>query len=180
MYKGTIFIAGIHGVGKSTLCKEIANQLSIKHLTASQIIQKYTDTSLEISTKYVSNIPTNQRILSEGLKNEIIGQRVILLDGHFVLLNDEGTPSMIDISTFERLLLSVIITIVDDPIAISRRLFLRDNVYYEVDLLSKMQTTELQQANAIALNLNIKTITLDLRLHKDPISIFSSLLSTYI
>lgn len=180
MYKGTIFIAGIHGVGKSTLCKKIENQLSIKHLTASQIIKKYKKASQETSTKYVSNIPTNQSILSEGLKNEIIGQKVVLLDGHFVLLNAEGILSVIDTSTFERLFLSVIITIIDDPIEISKRLFLRDNIYYEVDLLSKMQTAELQQADEIALNLNIKAISLDLRLHKDPTSIFSSLLSTYI
>ena len=34
-----IFIGGIHGVGKGTICKEIASKTDIIHITASEIIK---------------------------------------------------------------------------------------------------------------------------------------------
>lgn len=35
-----IFIAGIHGVGKSTLCKKLSSRYNIEHYSASELIKK--------------------------------------------------------------------------------------------------------------------------------------------
>jgi len=39
MNKEIIFIGGIHGVGKGTLCKRIASDLNIIHLSASEVLK---------------------------------------------------------------------------------------------------------------------------------------------
>lgn len=38
MNKGIIFIGGVHGVGKGTLCKRLASDLKITHLSASEVL----------------------------------------------------------------------------------------------------------------------------------------------
>ena len=37
--KNIIFIGGIHGVGKGTLCEKVCNDLNIRHLSASEVLK---------------------------------------------------------------------------------------------------------------------------------------------
>ena len=39
LMKNIIFIGGIHGVGKGTICKEVVLNTDLIHLTASQILK---------------------------------------------------------------------------------------------------------------------------------------------
>lgn len=39
MKNDIIFIGGIHGVGKGTLCKRIESELGIIHLSASEVLK---------------------------------------------------------------------------------------------------------------------------------------------
>jgi adenylate kinase len=82
------FIGGIHGVGKTTFCKQLITNLNnFKHLSASDIIKKYKNSD-EFDTKRVKDIDKNQLLLINGLKKEKKDSN-ILLDGHFVLLDKE-------------------------------------------------------------------------------------------
>ena len=64
-----IFIGGIHGVGKGTICKEISLKTGLIHITASQIL-KWEDIS-NLDNKRVENIASTQERLMIGLKNLI-------------------------------------------------------------------------------------------------------------
>ena len=37
--KNIIFIGGIHGVGKGTLCEKVCNDLNLQHLSASEVLK---------------------------------------------------------------------------------------------------------------------------------------------
>lgn len=56
-----IFIGGIHGVGKGTVCKEIASKTDLVHITASQIL-KWDEISSS-DNKLVNNISSTQERL---------------------------------------------------------------------------------------------------------------------
>lgn len=175
-----IFVAGIHGVGKSTLCKSVINSIGIKHLTASEIIKKYRQAYIDNKTKYVANIDDNQIILIEGLHQERIGESTVALDGHFALLNEQGEVVAIDTTFFDQLSLSAIVVVVDEPKKIDERLLQRDGRCYGVDRLSKMQEVELQQAEKVALALDVPLLIIDFRTGEDPSSSLAKFLSTYI
>lgn len=175
-----VFVAGIHGVGKSTLCKSVIDPRGIKHVTASEIIKKYREVHIENKTKYAANIGANQIILIEGLRQEGIDESVVVLDGHFALLNEQGEIVAIDTTIFSRLSLSAIVVIMDEPTKIEERLLSRDGKGYGTDLLSKMQDVELQQAKEVAQALDVPLLTIDFRVGEDSPSILAKFLSTYI
>lgn len=174
-----IFVAGIHGVGKSTLCKSVIDPIGIKHLTASEIIKKYRQVHIENKTKYAADIDANQITLIEGLHQESIDKPVVVLDGHFALLNGHGEIVAIDTTIFSQLSLSAIVVIIDEPTKIEERLLSRDGKGYGVNRLSKMQDIELQQATEVAHALDVPLLTIDFRIEEDPSSILAKFLSTY-
>lgn len=175
-----VFVAGVHGVGKSTLCGKVIEPLDIRHLTASEIIKKYKQDLIENKTKYAANIDMNQYLLIKGLNKEITDQPLVILDGHFALLDQNGEITAINTAIFGELSLCAIVIITDDPIKIENRLFLRDATHYNVDSLAKMQEIELQQAMEVALSLNLALLIIDLvEGQEDSSSILASFLSTY-
>lgn len=174
-----VFVAGIHGVGKSTLCKSVIDPMGVKHLTASEIIKKYREVHIDNKTKYAANIDANQIILIEGLRQESINEPVVVLDGHFALLNEQGDIVAIDTTIFDQLSLSAIVVIMDEPAKIEGRLLSRDGKGYGVNRLSKMQDVELQQATEVAHALDVPLLTIDFRIEEEASSILAKFLSTY-
>ena len=70
MKNDIIFIGGIHGVGKGTLCKRIESELGIIHLSASEVL-KWKGFNVDSSDKRVADIDSTQDYL---LKNLNIGK----------------------------------------------------------------------------------------------------------
>lgn len=99
--RNIIFIGGIHGVGKGTICKEISSNTGLIHFTASEIL-KWEEIS-ERGNKFVGNIASTQGRLINGLKKLIKNNKKYILDGHFCLLNSDGIPSRIDEVTFDQI-----------------------------------------------------------------------------
>ena len=146
--KNIIFIGGIHGVGKGTICKEIALKTDIVHLTASQIL-KWEDIS-DSDNKLVKNITSTQDRLIKGLKNLIKKDKKYLLDGHFCLLNSNEFPSRIDEKTFDQINPKVIAIVIDDIEEISKRLKTRDHKIYDIKILNELQKMEIEYAKYLA------------------------------
>jgi adenylate kinase len=155
------FIAGIHGVGKTTFCKELEKKLSnFKHVSASDIIKKY-KSSDEFVTKKVKDINTNQLLLINGLKQEVKNSN-ILLDGHFVLLDKENNIKKINVDVFKKLNIDCIIILTDSPSNIQNKLNKRGNNNFNIELLKKMQDVEIEWGKRVANKLNIPYLELDL------------------
>ena len=146
--KNINFIGGIHGVGKGTICKEIAIQADIIHITASQVL-KWNEIS-SVDNKLVSNISSTQERLIHGIKNLIEKDKQYLLDGHFCLLNSNGDPCKIDEETFDTINPKIISIVIDDVRKIVERLEKRDNKTYDVQTLNELQEMEIEYAKYLS------------------------------
>jgi len=146
--KNIIFIGGIHGVGKGTICKEIALKTDLIHLTASQILkwEKISDSD----NKLVKNITSTQDRLMKGLKNLIKKDKKYLLDGHFCLLNSNEVPSKINEKTFDQINPKVIAIVIDDVEEIAKRLEARDGKIYDTNVLNQLQQMETEYAKYLS------------------------------
>lgn len=151
-----IFIGGIHGVGKGTICKKIESKTNLIHITASEIL-KWNEIS-STSNKLVSNISSTQEKLIHGLKNLIKKDKEYLLDGHFCLLNSFKEPCKIDEETFDNINPKIIAIVIDDVENISKRLENRDNKKYDIIVLNKLQEMEIEYAKYLSKKYNIPYI----------------------
>lgn len=143
-----IFIGGIHGVGKGTVCKEIASKTDYIHITASELL-KWNEISID-NNKFVKNIISTQERLIIGL-NRIIQKNVkYLLDGHFCLLDLNGLPSKISEDTFDKINPKIIVIVSGDIDKIAKRLKDRDAMIYDFDILNKLQQMEIEYAKYLS------------------------------
>ncbi|MDG2432540.1 ATP-binding protein [Flavobacterium sp.] len=146
--KNIIFIGGIHGVGKGTICKKITSNTTLSHVTASEML-KWNEIS-DSENKLVANIYTTQERLINGLNNLIKKDKQYLLDGHFCLLNSEGFPVRIDEGTFDKINPKAIAIVIDDIEKISKRLETRDDKIYDIKILSELQQMEIEYAKYLS------------------------------
>lgn len=148
LIKNIVFVGGIHGVGKGTICKEIALRTKLIHITASQIL-KWGEIS-KLDNKRVDNISSTQERLMIGLKNLIKKDENYLLDGHFCLLNPEGIPSRIEEETFVQINPKILTVVIDNPHKIAKRLAARDGEIYDFEDLNKFQNMEIEYAKYLS------------------------------
>lgn len=154
--KNIVFVGGIHGAGKGTICKEIASKTDLIHISASQVL-KWNEIS-SIDNKLVENISLTQERLILGLKNLIENDKKYLLDGHFCLLNSNGIPYKIDEETFDNINPKIISIVIDDIGKIIKRLERRDNKKYDVKLLNQLQEMEIEYSKYLSKKYSIPNI----------------------
>lgn len=153
MTQNFIFIGGIHGAGKGSICREICKQTNLVHLTASDVL-KWSEIS-DIDNKKVKDIPSTQKRLIEGLRKLRNDKKNYLLDGHFCLFNSSGDIEKVGIETFKDIEPKLIAVVIADIGLIQTRLKKRDGKVYNTKTLDSMQTTELTHAIQIAAVLNV-------------------------
>ena len=161
MFNNVTFIGGIHGVGKSTICQQICNEVKLEYLSSSELI-KWNDINLDAKNKKVNNISITQDRLISGLSNNIQKNKSYILDGHYCLLNWENKIENIPLKTFELINPFSLNIVLGDVIEIKNRLEKRDNRIYDQDILRRMQECELNYAKYLSktlkINLNIGTL----------------------
>lgn len=148
LFENIYFIGGIHGVGKGTICKEILSKTKLIHITASEVL-KWNEISFS-KNKLVNNISSTQERLIFGLENLIEEGKEYLLDGHFCLLNSNGVPSRIDEDTFDQINPKAIAIVIDDAETIAKRLELRDDKIYNIQILDDLQKMEIEYAKYLS------------------------------
>jgi len=154
MINNIAFIGGIHGVGKSTICRLICDEVNLEYLSASELI-KWKDINEDIKNKKVRDIPKTQDRLIIGLTNFIQKDKNYLLDGHYCLLNNENEIVNIPIETFKIINPISLNIILGDSIEIKYRLEKRDNRPYDLELLNRMQESELNYARQLSKTLGV-------------------------
>ena len=114
MIRKIIFIGGIHGVGKSTVCTKISDSLKIKSYSASSLIKSVSGLTFP-SDKKIKGINKNQDLLITAVDKYIDPNIYCLLDGHFCLLDQNGEITDIPIATFTNLSPSAILVLMSFP-----------------------------------------------------------------
>ncbi|CAD0003880.1 ATP-binding protein [Flavobacterium salmonis] len=148
VFENIYFIGGIHGVGKGTICKEIASKTRLIHITASQVL-KWEEIS-DSDNKLVKDINSSQDRLIKNLKNLIKKDEIYLLDGHFCLLNSDSIPCRINEDTFDQINPKAITIVIDDVEKIAKRLKSRDGKIYNIQILNELQEMEIEYAKYLS------------------------------
>jgi len=144
-----IFVGGIHGSGKGTICVQLAKSINYTHFTASELL-KWNEVSHDKNNKYVQDISDTQEKLIKGLEEVKKSHSKIILDGHYCLFNSKGIPERVPISTFEKIDPKVICVVYADPRDILARLQERDGKIYDLAVIQGMQQLELDYAQELA------------------------------
>ncbi len=120
-----IFIAGIHGVGKTFLGAPVAQQLGIRHATASQLIREERGLQSWGADKRVSGLDENQAALISATKRLRSSGQKLLLDGHFVLRGTNGEFNEIAPQVFCDLQIGAVLLLEADIDVVIERLRVR-------------------------------------------------------
>lgn len=154
MYNSIAFMGGIHGVGKSTICRQICDEVKLEYLSASELI-KWKDINEDTQNKKVWDISLTQDRLIVGLENRIQKNKSYLLDGHYCLFDRENKIANVPLDTFKLINPFSLNIVIGDIIEIKQRLEKRDNRQYDQELLAQMQESELDYARYLSKALGI-------------------------
>lgn len=153
MFQNIVFIGGIHGAGKGTVCSEVCSGFNLHHLSASEVL-KWSQVSKDANNKLVSNIQNTQSRLIDGLKNTVKADERYILDGHFCLLDSMGIVRPIPVDVFSSIAPVLFAVVICDAELIAKRLIKRDSKVYDVDTLRDMQEQEVEYGKKLANILN--------------------------
>lgn len=149
-----VFLAGVHGVGKTTLCRTRLEPTGFHCVSASSIIKLRAGEVC--SKKSVEAIDDNQRKLIQGVDSLRLQYTRLVIDGHFALLNKEQQVERIPVSVFRAMRPDFMILLHDEPAEIAARLSLRDGEKWEPNLIERLQNEERSQAKLVAAHLNVR------------------------
>lgn len=153
-----VFVGGVHGVGKSTLCERLALENSLLHIRASHLIRQEDAGAAPLETKLVKDVAKNQKRLVTAFERvrAACTETAILLDGHYVLSKPDMCIERIPNAVFAALRASSLICLRDVPIKIAARLQARDGRAPSESDLSALQEAELEHAAEVAKALKLR------------------------
>ncbi|MEC4876867.1 ATP-binding protein [Pseudomonas sp. NC26] len=143
-----IFVAGVYGSGKTTICSRLAADLGYLSVSASELIRARRGGATWNSSKKTKDIERNQSILIEAVAELKTQYRDIILDGHFALIDSESKITILPKNVFSKLKIDKIILIESDIHEIKLRLKTRDKTEWNQPLLKELMGAE--RNNALA------------------------------
>lgn len=156
-----IFVAGIHGVGKTYLASQVTIAIGMTHTSASKLIKEERSLPTWSNDKRVSDVAENQRALADAVRRHNESGTRLLLDGHFVLVGQSGELIRLEVDVFANLNLTGVILIEAPTQVVSQRIAERDQRQVPLDHLEKFMNTEHEQAEKVCAELNIPLTILD-------------------
>jgi len=162
MRKRIAFIGGVHGVGKTVFCSKLSKKIEFEHVTASSLIRRQHSINID---KTVNGIDSNQLTLVEELSNYRTAKPIILLDGHFCLLDSLSNVHNVSVDIFKAISPYTLVILKNNPPDIATRLSKRDNRKHSSKQITIMQNRELKWAKSVSASLNIPIRIVDLSLN---------------
>jgi adenylate kinase len=154
---GLVFVGGVHGVGKSTVCAEVAVRLGLPMHSASAVIRAEKRRAIPEQGKSVADVDGNQQLLIAGVRKLLeLSPGIQLLDGHFTLRSTTGKIECISVSVFEQLGIRHVVCIQDAAPSILMRLTQRDGCSGSLEEITALQEAELQHADFVAKHLGVQ------------------------
>lgn len=149
MNMGIIFVAGMYGVGKSTLCEKLSQRMNIPFYSAGDLISRVNGEQYG-ANKAVADKNRNQNILVEMVDTLLIHQPQIILAGHFCIFNAENAIERLPEGVFHNLHIEKILLLQADVATVQANLQNRDKKEYATSNLTALQETEQEIAHSIA------------------------------
>lgn len=146
-----VFVAGIHGVGKTYLGAPAAKNLGLRHATASELISEERGLQTWGADKRVKTVEENQAALIAATRRLHLKGEKLLLDGHFVLRGANGEINEIETSVFDDLQIGAVILLdVNVNIVFERLLARGDQSWTKSELRLLAQREEVRARQVIS------------------------------
>jgi len=159
---GTVFFAGIYGIGKSTVIEKVSSMTGVRAYSAGDLISEKNG-ELYGANKEVSNKDYNQRILIQRVAELLESNKKILLAGHFCIINKLGKIEKLPSYVFNEISLEKIILLEAPAETIITHLNVRDGKCYSQDLIQSMLITEREAAQNTSERLGIPLIKYEMQ-----------------
>lgn len=156
-----IFVAGVHGVGKTYLASRLPKSLGLTHTSASRLIKEERATPNWGTDKRVSDINANQIALAAAVRRHNDARTCLLLDGHFVLLDSEGILKYLEVEVFRALNLDGVVLIEADAPTVAARIRIRDQREVDLAHIVEFIAAERGQAQVVCDELGISLVILE-------------------
>lgn len=166
----TIFLAGIYGVGKSTLAEKLSAATSLPCFSAGDLISKVNGEKYG-ANKFVANKEKNQDILAECVSEILQTTQTIILAGHFCIVNRQRKVDKLPNQIFKKLQISKIVLLEADPLIIMNHLFGRDRENYSLELLKDLSIQERKCAKNVSALLQCPLIIHQMRYTDEDIQV---------
>jgi adenylate kinase len=105
----TVFVGGVHAVGKTFVLQPVCGELGVRHATASQLIKEQRGLANWTVSRQVDDVDENQRALVAAVQRLDEGGETVVLDGHFVLRRGVDIHEKIGVETFAQLMVQGVI-----------------------------------------------------------------------
>ncbi|MCP3024536.1 ATP-binding protein [Cupriavidus basilensis] len=147
-----LFVGGVHGVGKSTMCSPVAQELGAAYMSASDLIKAEKASAVAREGKLVANVLSNQELLIQAFGKRLRQSQAsfVILDGHFALRDTTKTIQQLPVDLYSSLGITGFACIFDYPSAIAERISERDSRPTTAHEVSELQEIELQHAKLVA------------------------------
>jgi adenylate kinase len=168
-----VFVGGIHGVGKTSISRRLAEMLRAVHVTAGTLIRETAlpghVVTVGAGNKAVPDVESNQELLLRGLASfraRIGATQPLLLDGHFCLVDASGNLTEISLDVFTAMSPTAVLLITAEPETVHARLVQRDSASPPLDVIAQLSKREEARAVEVstALAVPMRSIRGDIEL----------------
>lgn len=146
---GTLFVAGVYGVGKSTLCAQLSAALQIPFFSAGDLISKVNGEQYG-ANKAVTNKFSNQNILAAEVQKQLEVHSHIILAGHFCIFNKDNQVDRLPEEIFQKLKITKILLLEADTEKLLSNLSARDKREYTYQQILELQQAEQAMAQRVS------------------------------
>jgi adenylate kinase len=145
----TLFVAGVHAVGKTYLLQPVCAQLGYHHATASQLIREQRGLANWTVSRQVDSVYENQQALVAAVARLRPQVETLVLDGHFVLRLGVNQHQPIAADTFAKLQLEGVLLLEAPPDVVADRLAQRGDDTWAIDEVAAFAALERAHAQAV-------------------------------
>lgn len=156
----TLFVGGVHAVGKTYTLKPVCERLGVRHATASQLIRDQRGLANWTISRQVEDIDDNQRALIAAVRRIEKSGDQFILDGHFVLRREVNVHEMVGVDTFAQLHVRGVILLEAPSQTIFQRLQRRGDMTWKIDEIQKLVQMESEHAQSVCQQLDIPLVRL--------------------
>jgi len=149
-----VFIAGVYGVGKSTLCSKLSFATGIPSFSAGDLISEINGETYG-RNKAVKDAKGNQDILIAAVDKKLEECPRFILAGHFCIVDKNMEVELLPEYVFAKLHLRQIILLEADVLRIAENVNRRDQRVYPIQTLEQLIDCERKQAQKAAQELMI-------------------------
>ena len=157
----TIFVAGVHGAGKTFATKPACQKLGLVHATASQLIKEERGHATWGAAKVVSDVDQNQAALVSAVERIRATGATLVIDGHFVLRRAPGNHEWLPVEVFRALHCSFVLLIRSPVPVLLERLRARGDMSWSETELTEFSKAEDAHSDEVAKVLGIPLRILD-------------------